>query len=140
MEVQTAVIPEFKIYNRYQELERRAREEKELAWERELLLAMNASDPLGPPHSRWVSPRCRKTCPVTPSVGNGSQQQTSSVSLPQKLSVAGSGCPRASRPSPSWTRASRVLRITGVGCCTPRRRGARRGWPSCRGGCRASTT
>lgn len=46
MEPPNAMIPEFKIYNRYQELERKAREEKELAWERELLLAMNASDPL----------------------------------------------------------------------------------------------
>lgn len=46
MEPPSSMIPEFKIYNRYQELERKAREEKELAWERELLLAMNASDPL----------------------------------------------------------------------------------------------
>lgn len=47
MEPACQIIPEFRIYNRYQELERREREKKELAWEKELLLAMNASDPLG---------------------------------------------------------------------------------------------
>lgn len=47
MEPAYQIIPEFKIYNRYQELERREREKKEQAWEKELLLAMNASDPLG---------------------------------------------------------------------------------------------
>lgn len=56
MEPPNSMIPEFKIYNRYQELERKAREEKELAWEQELLLAMNASDPLStsPHHSRYL--------------------------------------------------------------------------------------
>lgn len=47
MELRTEKIPEFKIYNRYHELEKREREKKELAWEKELLLAMNASNPLG---------------------------------------------------------------------------------------------
>lgn len=47
MEPAHQIIPEFRIYNRYQELERREREKKEQAWEKELLLAMNASDPLG---------------------------------------------------------------------------------------------
>ncbi|GLV34253.1 uncharacterized protein CBL_00184 [Carabus blaptoides fortunei] len=47
MELRDQIIPEFKVYNRYQELERREREKKELAWEKELLHAMNASDPLG---------------------------------------------------------------------------------------------
>ncbi|KAF2893361.1 hypothetical protein ILUMI_12812 [Ignelater luminosus] len=46
MELHGAIIPEFKVYNRYQELARRERELKELAWERELQLAMEASDPL----------------------------------------------------------------------------------------------
>lgn len=46
MELRTQIIPEFKIYNRYHELEKREREKKELAWEKELLLAMDASDPL----------------------------------------------------------------------------------------------
>lgn len=40
---QPSVIPEFKIYNRYHELERRERERKELAWEKELEIAMNSS-------------------------------------------------------------------------------------------------
>ncbi|KAL3268489.1 hypothetical protein HHI36_007600 [Cryptolaemus montrouzieri] len=40
------VIPDFKIYNRYQELERREREKKEKAWEQELESAMSSSDPL----------------------------------------------------------------------------------------------
>lgn len=46
MELHGSIIPEFKVYNRYQELARRERELKELAWERELQLAMEASDPL----------------------------------------------------------------------------------------------
>lgn len=46
LEPQGTIIPEFKIYNRYQELERRERERKEQAWERELELAMSSSDPL----------------------------------------------------------------------------------------------
>ncbi|XP_022909626.2 serine/threonine-protein kinase 32A isoform X1 [Onthophagus taurus] len=43
---QPGIIPEFKIYNRFQELERKERERKELAWEEELRTAMNLSDPL----------------------------------------------------------------------------------------------
>lgn len=66
MEPSYAIIPEFKIYNRYQELERREREKKELAWEKELLLAMNASDPLGtgctPSDNQEVLHTCR-SCP-----------------------------------------------------------------------------
>ncbi|KAK9877368.1 hypothetical protein WA026_017764 [Henosepilachna vigintioctopunctata] len=46
-ELQYSFIPDFKIYNRYQELERREREKKEQAWEQELQTAMNSSDPLG---------------------------------------------------------------------------------------------
>ncbi|KAK4875412.1 hypothetical protein RN001_011834 [Aquatica leii] len=46
MELNKTIIPEFKIYNRYQELARREKELKELAWERELQQAMEASDPL----------------------------------------------------------------------------------------------
>ncbi|KAF4520356.1 hypothetical protein B566_EDAN009879 [Ephemera danica] len=37
-------IPEFRIYNRERELERRERERREAAWEQELLEAMNASE------------------------------------------------------------------------------------------------
>lgn len=44
--ISPTIIPNFKTYNRYQEMEKRQREMKELAWERELLLAMNASNPL----------------------------------------------------------------------------------------------
>lgn len=40
------IIPEFKTYNRYQEVEKRQREMKEQAWEKELISAMNASNPL----------------------------------------------------------------------------------------------
>lgn len=43
MDPQVAVIPEFRVYNRYQELERREREKKEKEWEQELLNAMNMS-------------------------------------------------------------------------------------------------
>lgn len=46
MTMKTSFIPEFIIYNRYQELERRERERKEEAWESELEMAMNSSDPL----------------------------------------------------------------------------------------------
>ena len=44
-------IPQFRVYNREQELARREREEKESAWEQELLQAMRASDPTGFQHS-----------------------------------------------------------------------------------------
>jgi len=43
-------IPQFRVYNREQELARREREEKESAWEQELLQAMMASDPTGFQH------------------------------------------------------------------------------------------
>lgn len=43
-------IPQFRVYNREQELARREREEKESAWEQELLQAMRASDPTGFQH------------------------------------------------------------------------------------------
>ena len=46
MEHPGSIIPDFKVYNRYQELERRERERKEQAWEKELELAMRSSDPL----------------------------------------------------------------------------------------------
>ncbi|KAJ3626662.1 hypothetical protein MTP99_017141 [Tenebrio molitor] len=46
MDLQGSIIPDFKVYNRYQELEKRERERKEQAWERELELAMRSSDPL----------------------------------------------------------------------------------------------
>lgn len=46
MEISPTLIPDFKTYNRYHEVEKRQREMKELAWEKELLLAMNASNPL----------------------------------------------------------------------------------------------
>lgn len=46
MDFPGTIIPDFKVYNRYQELEKRERERKELAWERELELAMRSSDPL----------------------------------------------------------------------------------------------
>lgn len=36
-------IPEYRVYNRYHELQRREMEQKELEWEHELLEAMNAS-------------------------------------------------------------------------------------------------
>jgi hypothetical protein len=40
-------LPQFRVYNREQELARREREQKESAWEQELLQAMGASDPIG---------------------------------------------------------------------------------------------
>ncbi|XP_021925102.1 serine/threonine-protein kinase 32B-like isoform X2 [Zootermopsis nevadensis] len=40
-------LPQFRVYNREQELARREREQKESAWEQELLQAMRASDPTG---------------------------------------------------------------------------------------------
>lgn len=40
----STIIPEFRIYNRYHELERRERERKELAWEKELQIAMDLSE------------------------------------------------------------------------------------------------
>lgn len=40
-------LPQFRVYNREQELARREREQKESAWEQELLQAMGASDPTG---------------------------------------------------------------------------------------------
>lgn len=43
-------IPQFRVYNREQELARREREEKESAWEQELLQAMRASDLTGFQH------------------------------------------------------------------------------------------
>ena len=43
-------IPQFRVYNREQELARREREKKESAWEQELLQAMGASDPTGFQH------------------------------------------------------------------------------------------
>ncbi|XP_015838773.1 serine/threonine-protein kinase 32B isoform X1 [Tribolium castaneum] len=46
LELPGTIIPDFKVYNRYQELEKRERERKEQAWERELELAMRSSDPL----------------------------------------------------------------------------------------------
>ncbi|XP_031350155.1 serine/threonine-protein kinase 32B isoform X2 [Photinus pyralis] len=69
IELHQTIIPEFKIYNRYQELARREKERKELAWEKELQLAMEASDPLSPvtkdnytcsscPKSRSVDDSC----------------------------------------------------------------------------------
>lgn len=45
METPPTIIPEFKIYNRYQELARREREKKEQDWEKELQLAMESSEP-----------------------------------------------------------------------------------------------
>lgn len=44
-------LPEFRMYNREQELARREREQKESAWEQELLQAMRASDPTGSQHA-----------------------------------------------------------------------------------------
>jgi hypothetical protein len=44
-------LPQFRVYNREQELARREREQKESAWEQELLQAMGASDPTGSQHS-----------------------------------------------------------------------------------------
>ncbi|KAJ4451024.1 hypothetical protein ANN_02460, partial [Periplaneta americana] len=41
-------LPQFRVYNRERELARREREQKETAWEEELLEAMRASDPIGP--------------------------------------------------------------------------------------------
>ncbi|XP_044754182.1 serine/threonine-protein kinase 32B isoform X2 [Coccinella septempunctata] len=46
MESPFSIIPDFKIYNRYHEMERKLREEKEQAWEKELQNAMDSSDPL----------------------------------------------------------------------------------------------
>ncbi|XP_067011228.2 serine/threonine-protein kinase 32B [Anabrus simplex] len=40
-------LPDFRVYNRERELERRERERKERAWEEELLEAMKASEPAG---------------------------------------------------------------------------------------------
>lgn len=62
MEINSKIISEFKIYNRYQELERREREKKELAWEEELELAMKSSDPLGAGNTRENLHTCR-SCP-----------------------------------------------------------------------------
>lgn len=61
MELQTTIIPEFKIYNRYLEIEKKERERKELAWEKELETAMNSSDPLGQKRSAQMS-SCQ-SCP-----------------------------------------------------------------------------
>jgi hypothetical protein len=44
-------LPQFRVYNREQELARREREQKESAWEQELLQAMRASDPTGSQHA-----------------------------------------------------------------------------------------
>ncbi|XP_045474241.1 serine/threonine-protein kinase 32A isoform X2 [Harmonia axyridis] len=46
-----AYIPDFKVFNRYQEMAKKLREEKEAAWERELEHAMNLSDPIS-----WAPP------------------------------------------------------------------------------------
>ncbi|XP_063237367.1 serine/threonine-protein kinase 32B-like isoform X3 [Bacillus rossius redtenbacheri] len=58
-------LPEFRVYNREQELARRERERKETAWEEELLEAMSASDPRGLPGSEGRdfdrAPPCRDT-------------------------------------------------------------------------------
>ncbi|KAF5273918.1 hypothetical protein FQA39_LY01033 [Lamprigera yunnana] len=59
VELSRGVIPAFKIYNRYQELAKREKERKELAWEKELQLAMEASDPLS---SNAVHQTC-SSCP-----------------------------------------------------------------------------
>ncbi|XP_023724584.1 serine/threonine-protein kinase 32B [Cryptotermes secundus] len=55
-------LPQFRVYNREQELARREREQKESAWEQELLQAMGASDPTG---SQFTS---SKDCKVSTSV------------------------------------------------------------------------
>lgn len=64
LEYTSSIIPEFKIYNRYQELERRERERKEMAWEQELQLAMQLSEPLGTENEKESQsiPTCR-SCP-----------------------------------------------------------------------------
>lgn len=62
MEPQYQIIPEFRIYNRYQELERREKEKKEQQWEKELLRAMNESDPLRNSHLEKQLHTCR-SCP-----------------------------------------------------------------------------
>lgn len=64
MDYTSSIIPEFKIYNRYQELERRERERKELAWERELQLAMELSQPFATENEQdnQMIPTCR-SCP-----------------------------------------------------------------------------
>ncbi|KAF5308712.1 hypothetical protein FQR65_LT06073 [Abscondita terminalis] len=63
MELNKTIIPEFKIYNRYQELAKREKELKELAWERELQQAMEASDPFG---SKDSSDDLKQTCSSCP--------------------------------------------------------------------------
>lgn len=52
METPLTIIPEFKIYNRYQELARREREKKEQDWEKELQLAMESSEPFKEAHGK----------------------------------------------------------------------------------------
>ncbi|GJQ83876.1 hypothetical protein Trydic_g6754 [Trypoxylus dichotomus] len=54
----TLLIPEFKTYNRCQELEKKEKERKEMEWERELQLAMDLADP----HHTFQIPTC-KSCP-----------------------------------------------------------------------------
>lgn len=63
MDTQYEIIPEFRIYNRYQELERREKEKKEQQWENELLRAMDASDPLANNHSHEKQLQTCRSCP-----------------------------------------------------------------------------
>ncbi|KAI4462121.1 5-formyltetrahydrofolate cyclo-ligase-related [Holotrichia oblita] len=73
------IIPEFKIYNRYQELERRERERKELAWERELQIAMDLSDQATQKEESSTSHQI-PTCQSCPKLGKGTGGDS-----PQKL-------------------------------------------------------
>lgn len=98
MESAYQIIPEFRIYNRYQELERREREKKELAWEKELLNAMNASDPLGQ-HECTVDDNNKNlhTCRSCPKLN----QQNSNPKLNSSKLKKPKSCENESF-SPSW--------------------------------------
>lgn len=92
MEVKGTIIPEFKVYNRYQELARRERELKELAWEKELQLAMEASDPLS---TQKVDSDCTmalaQTCSSCPKGHHALQKMSSSPPKLKKLRSCDSG-------------------------------------------------
>ncbi|CAH0554584.1 unnamed protein product [Brassicogethes aeneus] len=74
--VQTSIVPEFIVYNRYQEIEKREREEKEEAWENELELAM-------------CSPNDQKKEEELPNSSQNSDTQKQKKSQFRKLSKCG---------------------------------------------------
>ncbi|XP_017774375.1 PREDICTED: serine/threonine-protein kinase 32B-like [Nicrophorus vespilloides] len=87
-----SMIPEFKIYNRYQELERRERERKEQDWERELQQAMNLSNPLD------NGPETMPTCLSCPKLDEESEPEASPSTPISKLSKSSASCDSTSGP------------------------------------------